>query len=35
MKRLLLVPFLWLFPLAAFAVPENPDQFKRLEKALF
>ncbi len=33
MKGLLLAPFLLLFPLTAFAVPENPDQFKKLEEA--
>ena len=33
MKRLLLSPLLLLFPLAALAVPESPDQFKKLEEA--
>ena len=33
MKRLLLAPFLLLFPHTAFAVPESPDQFKKLEEA--
>ena len=33
MKRLLLSPLLLLFPLAALAVPESPEQFKKLEEA--
>ena len=33
MKGLLLAPFLLIFPLAGLAVPENPDQFKKLEEA--
>ena len=32
-KHLLLAPFLLFFPFAAFAVPESPDQFKKLEEA--
>jgi len=33
MKRLLLAPFVLIFPLVAYAVPERPDQFKKLEEA--
>ena len=33
MKRFLLAPFFLLFPLAGLAVPESPEQFKKLEKA--
>tara|TARA_B100000579_G_C22203358_1_gene563951 strand:+ start:16 stop:507 length:492 start_codon:yes stop_codon:yes gene_type:complete len=33
MKGFLLAPFLLFFPFAAFAVPESPDQFKKLEEA--
>ena len=33
MKGLLLASFLLFFPFAAFAVPESPDQFKKLEEA--
>ena len=36
-RRLLLTPLILglISPLSSLAVPENPDQFKRLEKALF
>ena len=33
MKRLLLAPFLFLYPFAAYAVPESLEQFEQLEKA--
>ena len=33
MERLLLAPFLFLYPVAALAVPKTPEQFKTLEEA--
>ena len=32
-QRLLLAPLLLLFPFAAYAVPESPEQFKKVDKS--